>query len=124
MRFFTLAAFAFVAVAAHKSQPSQTASTGFYCPDTDNNGMSKIESLCDAPPHRSTSFGCTFRGKTSSTSTLQCVYDVVTGKCTSAHKDCPKSAFDLSKRSVFSKRAASPAPAVPGSRHYAKRINV
>ncbi|KAF5390133.1 hypothetical protein D9757_003780 [Collybiopsis confluens] len=126
MRFVTLFALAFVAVptavVAHNSKPSSTPGKGWSCPEVEKNGLSKIERLCDNPPHANVSFGCTYYGHTSSTSTLKCVYDVDTGKCTSANKDCPESALDLSKRSAFSKRA--PAAPVPASRHYARHIEI
>ncbi|KAJ3842271.1 hypothetical protein F5878DRAFT_638975 [Lentinula raphanica] len=106
----TLSIVAAPALAAQRSQPSQVPSTGFLCPDTASNGKPQIPDLCDSPPHSSSVFGCTFRGNTSSTSTLKCVYDVLTGECTSAEEDCPKSALDLSKRSVPVKRSHVPAP--------------
>ncbi|KAJ3808871.1 hypothetical protein F5876DRAFT_78314 [Lentinula aff. lateritia] len=120
MRFSTAITAIFIvaapALAAQKSKPSSVPSTGFLCPTSTTNGNSQIPDLCDTPPHSSSVFGCTFRGNTSSTSTLKCVYDVLTGECTSAEEDCPKSALDLSKRSMPVKRSHIPALPVPASR--------
>ncbi|KAJ3748130.1 hypothetical protein DFH05DRAFT_1458342 [Lentinula detonsa] len=110
------------ALAAQKSKPSSVPSTGFLCPEAAANGKPQIPDLCDTPPHSNSMFGCTFRGNTSSTSTLKCVYDVLTGECTSAEEDCPKSALDLSKRSI-SKRSTIPAPPVPVARKMHRSSN-
>ncbi|KAE9407549.1 hypothetical protein BT96DRAFT_914545 [Gymnopus androsaceus JB14] len=123
MRFFTaLAAFTLVvalpAFAAERSQPSSVASRGFICPETDKNQKSKIDDRCDTPPYSDSVFGCTFQGTTSSTSTLQCIYDVLTGDCLSADKSCPSSAIDLAK---LKKRSVSPAAPVT-SRQYKNRL--
>ncbi|KAJ4466265.1 hypothetical protein J3R30DRAFT_3588966 [Lentinula aciculospora] len=126
MRFSTALTALFVvaapALAAQKSKPSSVPSTGFLCPDSTTNGMPQVPDLCDTPPHSNPAFGCTFRGNTSSTSTLKCVYDVLTGECTSAEEDCPKSALDLSKRSIPVKRSHIPAAPVDSRKMYRNRL--
>ncbi|KAF7292514.1 hypothetical protein MKEN_01475800 [Mycena kentingensis (nom. inval.)] len=62
------------------SQPSSGSTPWYGCPDKSSGGHSKVVELCDSPPHKGKSFGCTYHtGK--GTGTHWCTYDARTGEC-------------------------------------------
>ncbi|KAK7443763.1 hypothetical protein VKT23_015547 [Stygiomarasmius scandens] len=82
------------------SQPSQGVTNPFYCPEVSLKNLGKMDWLCDKPPYTDKVFGCTYRNG-AGTSSISCIYDVLTGKCESESEDCPKSAWDNNTRKRY-----------------------
>ncbi|KAJ7588110.1 hypothetical protein C8J56DRAFT_889938 [Mycena floridula] len=102
---------------AHNAQPSGVPSSGWHCPQSDNNSQSWIDWLSDRPPHhKKLQFGCTYRTGHGS-GTYVCSYDSKSGECTGGGQHCPSYANHSAKKAP---RSTEPAPPTPGG-HIARR---